>query len=278
VTASTPRHHSRLPSNGPRILFNATTLPPIQPPPGLLRSCLAPEAPWLPRRQSNPRRNAAAPINRQLPLRSCLTPRQPAPAGTPPADAATSIPLRLRCASTLRPASGYDAHRRGSTPSARLRRIPLRRAPPPLNRAPGDSPDPPEGISASRRPTGTRSTATPLHRGVTDCYATVAIEAPATLAKPPRYVPCAESSTPPGRLRYGQRLRSCLSPAIPSAPAPPSGLRSHTATVTTRMPAPCRIPALRRTLNARGGMGPTGYTHNLALCRILRRIPISMST
>lgn len=54
---------------------------------------------------------ASAPVLRSLP-----------PANST-AHAATSAPLRLRCASTLRPPSSSGTHRRGSTPSARLRRI-----------------------------------------------------------------------------------------------------------------------------------------------------------
>lgn len=79
-----------------------------------------------------------------------------------------SVPSPLR--SALRVTSGYEAHRRGSTPSTRLPQIPLRRALRPLIALQVFRPKPAEGLSASSEPPVTSSTATPLHRSVTDCY------------------------------------------------------------------------------------------------------------
>lgn len=124
------------------------------------------------------------------------------PLATPPADAATSAPLRLRSASILRPPSSSGTHRRGSTPSARLRRILpqssrhrlrsialqvfrlIRRRLPPL----------PGGLRIHRY------TPAPLHRSVTDCY-------PSFQVKPQQRQPTAE-----------RLLRSCLTPGR-TAPA-----------------------------------------------------------
>jgi len=200
---------------------------------------------------------------------------------------------RRRCHSVASPVPLHDcppdgshceAHHRRSTPSTRLRHpsechelgkctSPATRSSASADRVPGASLPPMDCLFV---PADLR-TIVPLHLRCAVASPTAihgCNPAPPNARQPAALRASAESSTPAVlfHLRSGQRLRSCLTAATPSAPAPQPVFRSHTATVTT----PSQLVSdsdTRQLPKARGDPGPTAYAHNLALCRMARRIP-----
>ena len=242
---------------------------------------------FVPHSEADGSRNERHP--QTLPLRIVRRAAQRAPALLPPLRSglrpsprcrAPSAPSPFR--SALRIASGCEAHHRGSTPSTRLPQTPLRRALRPLNRAPGVSPDPAEALSASSEPPVTSSTATPLHRSGTDCYRSFQFNSPqrspthcATF--PPQTVPSVPFcyATAPVNAYVRASLRRFPTLRYTARACAHRLLWDRRNASSHRIPMLINSPMPLASLHTTGisQHGSRELAHNVALCRIPRRIP-----